>query len=101
MPIKRFNPALDIQVAYFPLKNFKKRNFQRALNRFAYFFRVDCTIEDVLAIVDFYDFSLGTTESMMFIVANGSAYAEIAMLTPEILELSIANEDDDRVVVRL
>jgi hypothetical protein len=99
--MRKFNAGLETQAVVVFVKNMKSRNFSKALSKFARFFNVDDTLEDVIAIADWYGYTLGTADNMVFVVADGSEYGEMALLTPSILELSVRNEHDKNVVVVL
>jgi hypothetical protein len=99
--MRKFNAGLDTQFIGVFIPTMKPKHFDRAVKKFAKFFNVDNTLEDVVAFAEWNDYTLGTTDSMIFVVLNGSDYADIALLTPTILELSVRNEHDNNVVVVL
>ena len=99
--MKKFNVGVspDIVVVFIP--NMRKRHFQRGVRKLCKFFNVDVSLEDLLAVASYYGYTVGTSDSMMFVVADGSGYGDMALLTPEILELSVRNDYDKNVVVVL
>lgn len=96
---KKFNAGRDVQIVVVFIRSLKSRHFNRAVRKLCKFFNVDVTVNDLLAISDLYGYTLGTSDSMVFVVADGSPYAEMALLTPEILELSVRNDHESVVVV--
>lgn len=99
--MRKFNAGLETQVVVVFVKNMKPKYFGRAISKLAKFFGVDDTLEDVIAIADWFGYTLGTSDNMIFVVADGTEYADMALLTPSILELSLRNEHDKNVVVVL
>ena len=99
--MKKFNAGRETQFIGVFIPNMKPKHFDRAIKKLAKFFNVDNTIEDVVAFAEWNDYTLGTTDTMIFVVLNGTEYGEIALLTPSILELSVRNEHDNSVVVVL
>lgn len=99
--MRKFNAGLETQFVGVFVKNLKPRYFNRAIRKLTRFFNVDNTLEDLLAVASWYGYSMGTSDTMVFVVADGSEYGEMALLTPSILELSVRNEHDTNVVVVL
>lgn len=99
--MRKFNAGLNSQIVVVPVRNLKPRSFNRAVYKLTKFFNVDNTLTDLLMIADLYGYTLGTCDSMIFVVADGSEYGEMALLTPSILELSVRSDDDNNVVVVL
>lgn len=98
---RKFNAGLDSQIVVVFARRLSNRSFRKAVRKLARFFNVDPSVNDVIAIASFYGYTFGTSDTMVFVVQDGSEYAEMAMLTPEILELSVRNDDDKNVVVVL
>ena len=99
--MRKFNVGLEPQIVVVFIPNLKSRHFQKAVRKLCKFFNVDATVEDLLAICDWFGYTLGTSDRMIFVVADGSQYAEMALLNSEILELSVRNDYDKNVVVVL
>lgn len=99
--MRKFNVGLEPQIVVVFIPRLKPRHFEKAIKKLCKFFNVDATLEDLLAIVDWFGYTLGTSDRMIFVVADGTKYAEIALLDSEILELSVRNDYDKNVVVRL
>jgi hypothetical protein len=99
--MRKFNAGLETQFVGVFIPNLKPRHFSMAVRKLTKFFNVDNTVEDLLAIAEWNGYTLGTTDTMIFVVADGSEYGEMALLTPSILELSVRNEHDKNVVVVL
>lgn len=99
--MRKFNAGLETQFVGVFIPNLKSRHFSMAIRKLTRFFNVDNTVEDLIAIADWYGFTLGTSDTMIFVVADDTEYGEMALLTPSILELSVRNEHDTNVVVVL
>lgn len=99
--MRKFNAGLETQFVGVFIPNLKSRHFNTAVRKLTKFFGVDNTIEDLLAIAGYYGFTLGTSDTIIFVVADDTEYGEMALLTPSILELSVRNDHDMNVVVVL
>ena len=99
--MSKFNVGVSPEIVVVFIPSMRKRHFQRGIRKLCKFFNVDVSLNDLLSIASYYGYVLGTSDKMMFVVAEGSGYGDMALTTPEILELSVKNDHDKNVVVVL
>ena len=97
--MSKFNPGLSPQVVAHPISKLSTRQVDRAIKRFSKFFGVDNTLEDVVAIAEYWGYSVGNSFNYVFLVEDHSEYAKMAFETPEMWDLAIASETDPTAVL--
>jgi hypothetical protein len=96
--MSKFNPMLSPQVVAHPITKLSTRQVDRAIRKFAKYFNVDNTLEDVVAIAEYWGYSVGNSFNYVFLVEDHSEYSKMALETPEMWDLAIASETDSLTV---
>jgi hypothetical protein len=97
--MSKFNPGLQPQMVAHKIRRLKTRQLDRAIRRFADYFNVDNDLEEVVACGEWWGYQMGNSHRYVFMVQDGSEYASIAWSDPELLDLAISNETDNRAVL--
>lgn len=99
--MSKFNPGLPAHVVAVPIRKLTRRQLRRAVRKMAKFFNVDNTVEDVAVVAEYFGYSMGSSSRFVFCVLEESRFNMIAIETPEIWDITIADEPDSRAVVVL
>lgn len=99
--MRKFNPAMCPDVIAIPTRRVTKRGLDRAVRKFAKFFNVDNDLDHVIEIGRMFDYSFGTSDRFVFLVADGSAFDKIAIDSPQFFDVAVIEESDCNVVVVL
>jgi hypothetical protein len=99
--MRKFNPGLPPQLVAVPVRRLNRRNLDKAIKKLSRYFQVENDLEQVARIGEYYGYSLATTDQFVFIVEEGSEFADIAVEHSPILELAIREERDGHAVVIL
>ena len=98
---RKFNPARMPEVVAVPTRKKTRRAVDKAVRKFAKFFNVDATFEDVIEFGGLFDYEFTTSGKFVLFIEANSGYDRIAMRSPEVLDLAIVNETDTAIVVVL
>jgi hypothetical protein len=99
--MRKFNPGYSPQVVAVPVRKLTRRRLDRAIKKLARYFNVENNLEQVARFGEYYGYSLATTDHFVFMVEEGSEFADIAIEHNSILELAIREERDGYAVVIL
>jgi hypothetical protein len=99
--MNKFNPGYAPQIVAVPVKKLTRRKLDGAIKKLAKYFNVDNHLEHVARFGEYYGYSLATTDGFVFMVEEGSEFADIAVAHSPILELAIREERDSNAVVIL
>lgn len=97
--MRKFNPGYPPQVVAVPVRRLTRMNMDKGIKKLAEYFGVDNDLEHVSRIAEWHGYSLGTTDRFVFVVEDGSEFADIAIQHSEILELALREETTDAVVM--
>lgn len=95
----KFNPGVMPQVVAHPIRKLKRRQLDRAIRKFAKYFNVDNSLEEVVACAEWWGYAVGNSHRFVFLVDEQSEYGKMALSTPEMWDLAIANETDPNAVL--
>lgn len=99
--MRKFNPARMPEVIAVPAGKKTRRAVDKAVRKFAKFFNVDATLEDVIDFAGLFEYEFAVSDRFILLVETESGFGRILYRSPKLLDLAVSSESDTAVVAVL